>query len=43
MDLHDLSEELPINWEKTLEVAQRCHDAYAALTEARSAQAAASA
>ncbi len=43
MDLHDLSEELPINWDKTLEVAQRCHDAYAALTEARSAQAAASA
>jgi hypothetical protein len=43
MDLHDLSEELPINWEKVLEVAQRCHDAYAALTEARSAQAAASA
>jgi len=43
MDLHDLSEELPINWEKVLEVAQRCHDAYAALTEARTAQAAASA
>jgi hypothetical protein len=43
MDLHDLSEELPINWEKVLEVAQRCHDAYAALTEARSAQASASA
>jgi hypothetical protein len=43
MDLHDLSEELPINWERVLEVAQRCHDAYAALTEARSAQAAASA
>ena len=43
MDLHDLSEELPVNWEKVLEVAQRCHDAYAALTEARSAQAAASA
>ena len=41
MDLHDLSEELPINWEKILEVAQRCHGAYAALTEARKAAAAA--
>jgi hypothetical protein len=39
MDLHDLSEDLPTGWEKTLEVAQRCHDAYAALTEARKAQA----
>lgn len=43
MDLHDLSEELPINWEKILEIAQRCHEAYAALTEARKAQAEASA
>lgn len=42
MDLHDLSEDLPTNWEKILEVAQRCHDAHAALTEARKAQAAAS-
>ena len=35
MDLHDLSEELPINWERILEVAQKAHDAYAALTAAR--------
>ena len=31
MDLHDLSEELPTNWENILSVAQRCHDAHAAL------------
>jgi hypothetical protein len=31
MDLHDLSEELPINWEKILEVARGAHDAFAAL------------
>ncbi len=27
MDLHDLSEELPINWRQIPEVAQRAHDA----------------
>jgi len=43
MDLHDLSEELPTNWEKILEIAQRCHDAHAAFTEARKIAAAASA
>jgi hypothetical protein len=43
MDLHDLSEDLPTNWENILAVAQRCHDAYAALTVARQQQAAASA
>ncbi|WP_028310371.1 CCE_0567 family metalloprotein [Derxia gummosa] len=43
MDLHDLSEELPTNWEKIMEVAQKAHDAHAALMEARKAQAAASA
>ena len=43
MDLHDLSEDLPTNWEKILEVAQRCHDAHAALMEARKAAAAAAA
>jgi hypothetical protein len=43
MDLHDLSEELPTNWEKILEVAQRCHDSHAALMDARKAAAAASA
>jgi hypothetical protein len=37
MDLHDLSEELPTNWEKILEVAQRCYDAHKTLIEARKA------
>ena len=41
MDLHDLSEELPTNWEKILEVAQRCHDAHAALVDGRKAAASA--
>ena len=40
MDLHDLSEELPTNWEKILEIAQHCHDAHAALMETRKAAAA---
>jgi hypothetical protein len=31
MDLHDLSEELPINWESILTVAQKAHDAFAEL------------
>ena len=35
MDLHDLSEELPTNWEQILEVAQRAHDAHAALMSVR--------
>ena len=35
MDLHDLSEELPIHWEKILEVAQVAHDAHAALMAVR--------
>ncbi len=35
MDLHDLSEELPINWEKIPDVAARTFEAYKALTEAR--------
>lgn len=43
MDLHDLSEELPTNWENILTVAQRCHDAHAALMDARKAAAAATA
>lgn len=42
MDLHDLSEDLPTNWEKIMEVAQRCHDSHAALMAARQAAAAAS-
>jgi hypothetical protein len=35
MDLHDLSEELPTNWEQILEVAQRAHDAHVALMAVR--------
>lgn len=35
MNLHDLSEELPINWQSILDVAQRAHDAFAALEEKR--------
>ena len=35
MDLHDLSEELPINWQTVLEVAQRTHDAFATLEQKR--------
>jgi hypothetical protein len=41
MDLHDLSEDLPTNWEKILEVSQHCHDAHAALMAARKEAAAA--
>jgi hypothetical protein len=37
MDLHDLSEELPIGWEKIPEVAAFCHDLYARLAQARAA------
>jgi hypothetical protein len=37
MDLHDLSEELPVNWEKILEVAQRAHDAFSSLESKRAA------
>ncbi len=37
MDLHDLSEDLPTNWEKIPEVAQRCFDAHIALMAARKA------
>lgn len=35
MDLHDLSEELPISWETILTVAQRAHDAYSELEQKR--------
>jgi hypothetical protein len=35
MDLHDLSEELPINWPSILEVAQRAHDAFSQLEKKR--------
>ena len=37
MDLHDLSEELPVNWRTILDVAQKTYDAFATL-EAKRAQ-----
>ncbi len=43
MDLHDLSEELPTNWEKILEVAQTAYDAHKNLMAARKELAAATA
>lgn len=35
MDLHDLSEDLPTNWERILAVAQTAYDAHATLMQAR--------
>jgi hypothetical protein len=35
MDLHDLSEELPINWTSIPTVAQRAHEAFAELEKKR--------
>jgi len=35
MDLHDLSEELPINWGNILAVAQKAHDAFSELEHKR--------
>jgi hypothetical protein len=43
MDLHDLSEELPVNWERIPDVARVAHEAHAALIEARRKLAAATA
>ena len=43
MDLHDLSEDLPTNWEKIPEVAQRAYDIHQNLMAARKDMAAASA
>lgn len=43
MDLHDLSEELPTNWERIPEVAKTAHEAHAALVAARKRLAEASA
>lgn len=43
MDLHDLSEELPTNWERIPEVARVAHEAHAALVAARAQLAAAQA
>jgi hypothetical protein len=35
MDLHDLSEELPVNWDQILTTAQKAHDAFAVLETKR--------
>ncbi|WP_298828966.1 CCE_0567 family metalloprotein [uncultured Piscinibacter sp.] len=35
MDLHDLSEELPTNWERIPEVARIAHEAHGSLMAAR--------
>lgn len=35
MNLHDLSEELPINWQQIMATAQATHDAFKSLDEAR--------
>ena len=35
MNLHDLSEELPVSWTTIMDVAQQTYDAYAALDAAR--------
>ena len=35
MNLHDLSEELPINWQQIMATAQATHDAFKALDDAR--------
>ncbi|WP_018412915.1 CCE_0567 family metalloprotein [Methyloversatilis thermotolerans] len=43
MDLHDLSEDLPTNWEKIMEVAQIAYDAHQNLMAARKELAAATA
>lgn len=35
MDLHDLSEELPVNWSSIMAIAQKAHDAFAELEQKR--------
>jgi hypothetical protein len=35
MNLHDLAEDLPVNWTTIPEVARAAHEAYAALEAAR--------
>ncbi|WP_298427471.1 CCE_0567 family metalloprotein [Rhodoblastus sp.] len=35
MNLHDLSEELPVNWETIMDVARKAHDAFAELEAKR--------
>jgi hypothetical protein len=37
MNLHDLAEDLPINWTSILAVAQETYESYKALEEARAA------
>jgi hypothetical protein len=37
MNLHDLAEELPINWQTIMTVAQQTYDAFKALEAARAA------
>lgn len=37
MNLHDLAEDLPVNWTTILTVAQETYDSYKALEEARAA------
>lgn len=35
MDLHDLSEELPVNWHLILDTAQKAHNAFSELEAKR--------
>lgn len=35
LDLHDLAEDLPLDWERIPEVAARTHAAYARISELR--------
>ena len=35
MNLHDLAEELPVNWTSIVDVTRAAHEAYAALETAR--------
>jgi hypothetical protein len=38
MDLHDLSEELPLGWETVLDVAKRVHESYRTLAELKAGE-----
>ena len=35
MDLHDLSEELPLNWQNVMSMAEKTYNAFKALDQAR--------
>jgi hypothetical protein len=37
MNLHDLSEELPVNWQQIMTVAQKAYDLFAELEQKRAA------